>query len=154
MKISSPSVCLLVVHLDKSLPKKATPTFKFLKNVFNIQLMENLTPPQILENLTNSHLNDVEFMIEGNGTQLFSINNNSQFMAVEALDAEMARNYRVKVYANYKGQVATADINIDVLDENDNAPHFEKAHYIFNVTEEQEAAFYVKVLNAFKVLKL
>uniref|UniRef100_A0AC34FP04 Cadherin domain-containing protein n=1 Tax=Panagrolaimus sp. ES5 TaxID=591445 RepID=A0AC34FP04_9BILA len=145
-KPSTPSSCLLVIHLDKLLPKKAVPPFKFLKNVYNIQLMENLSPPQIVANLTNfNNIHDVEFMIEGNGTQLFSINNNSQFMTTEVLDAEKARNYKIKVYANSKDYTVTADINIDVLDENDNAPIFEKSHYIFNVTEEQDAAFYVKV---------
>uniref|UniRef100_A0AC35EZ92 Cadherin domain-containing protein n=1 Tax=Panagrolaimus sp. PS1159 TaxID=55785 RepID=A0AC35EZ92_9BILA len=56
-------------------------------------------------------------------------------------------NYKIKVYANSKDYTVSADVNIDVLDENDNAPQFEKQHYIFNVTEEREAAFYVKAID-------
>ena len=144
-KSVSPTKCLVVVELD-SVGKKTTPqVFKLNQDFFKVQLMENMPPPQILANLTDPSEHDVVYTIEGTGATLFSVNDESQFVASEALDAEDSRVYELQITANQGGQIATAKVHVTVLDENDNEPVFEKPHYIFNVTEETEATFHVKV---------
>uniref|UniRef100_A0AC34Q5Z7 Cadherin domain-containing protein n=1 Tax=Panagrolaimus sp. JU765 TaxID=591449 RepID=A0AC34Q5Z7_9BILA len=136
--------CSIVIQLDSSAPKASLDSFQFKKQLFVVQIMENMPAPQVLANLTETSEHDVVFTIEGDGAALFSVNDESQFVTAETLDAEKARNYTLKITANQNGQIAAAKIQINVLDENDENPMFEKPHYIFNVTEETEATFYVK----------
>ncbi|KAE9553245.1 hypothetical protein FO519_003553 [Halicephalobus sp. NKZ332] len=140
----SPTKCLIVVQLDSIVQKNTPQVFRLKQEVFNVQLMENMPAPQILVNITDPSEHDIVYTIEGTGATLFSINDDSQFIASEALDAEDSRSYDLKITANQGGQIAVAKIHVTVLDQNDNEPVFEKPHYIFNITEETEATFHMK----------
>lgn len=68
----------------------------------------------------------------------FAVDNQGQLTLAKPLDFEMQVSHLVGVLAETDSSpplTALAEITLQVLDENDHAPHFESSPYILNLAE-------------------
>lgn len=117
-------------------------TPKFSKPLFNVQI-EEVSPVNTPVTFVSIRPTDSQFdvrysIIDGNSQNLFKINQISGLISTSApLDADKDRNIRLKVMVHDAVQKQyrksdTCEVNVTIVDDNDNAPHF---HITDNVSE-------------------
>lgn len=135
----------LIVYVIASLNIKP-PVFS--KSIYQIHVNES-TP--INSTLINVHAEDPENSIvkysitSGNELRQFEISRDKgSIRVIRKLDRETLTKYQLKIQAeDEEGLYSTANVNIQVIDENDNSPQFDEGAlpYMFSIDEEKSNAF-------------
>ncbi|CAI5448984.1 unnamed protein product [Caenorhabditis angaria] len=111
---------------------------KFENDGYILEVVENKEPGEIvgIVRILGSKI-DVDYSLSGENAQKFEIDGSSgEIKTKEKLDREEIARYHLTVKAETKdGSSAKMAVTINVLDENDNSPIFEKSEYVITIDE-------------------
>ncbi|XP_063236115.1 cadherin-related tumor suppressor [Bacillus rossius redtenbacheri] len=137
------SATVLVTVLDRN---DNPPRFTRL---FSVNVTENSEPGAFVIQVTSSDLDEGE---NANASYILADNPGGKFVidpltgnvtVAGPLDREMQDEYLLKVAAVDGSWRAETPLTITIMDQNDNAPEFERASYSFNFPELQHRAVFV-----------
>lgn len=114
----------------------------FEKSVFIIDLKENSQAGHVVAQLTATDRDELDkklryFIVDGNGGQDFRIEGSTGVLSVKVPpDRETTPKFMLRVLAiDSANNTGFADVQINILDENDWTPTFSNETYLLNVTE-------------------
>ncbi|XP_073469084.1 protocadherin Fat 3 isoform X2 [Aquarana catesbeiana] len=133
---SPPLSAAAIVRISLSLSDNSNP--KFTQNEYQAEVQENVdvgTPVVLVSAISQSTL--VYEIRVGNAEGAFTINPYSGVITTQkALDFEQMPSYQLIIQAtNMAGMASNTTVNIQILDQNDNAPVFLSSQYIGSISE-------------------
>ncbi|KAF7991481.1 hypothetical protein HCN44_008793 [Aphidius gifuensis] len=114
----------------------------FERNEYSVDLSEGTKINSLILQVTALDLdtgNNARISYRLHGSLYFRINsNNGSIYLTKSLDRETMNYYKLTIYASDNGSpaaTATTIVNINIIDENDNSPIFDKEYYTFDLQE-------------------
>ncbi|XP_013776929.1 protocadherin Fat 4-like, partial [Limulus polyphemus] len=136
---ASPLFGLATVVIDIRDTNDHPPVFS--KPAYSVSFQENLPAGYCFLTVkadSRDSVDEMKFALDNKNIPFVIDSRSGEVCTKEVLDREQKTSYEFSLFVFDGKFEARAPVTVEVLDENDNAPKFEKTHYVLNIPQESK----------------